>query len=106
MKKKIKNLELDVELAKARKCPPNKKCLAVLSAPKPKQKDPSVNDFDIRTHKDFHKYVEARKVKSCSSESSHDSCSKSESKASGYKAELERCQSQFLEAFGTFRKFQ
>ncbi len=99
MQKRIKDLELEVELAKARKCPPNRKCLPILSAPKPKQKTSSVNDFDIRTHKDFHKYVEAKNVKSCPTsviKNEPDKC----------RTELEKCQSQFLEAFGTFRKFK
>ena len=97
LRKKIKNLELDVELAKARKCPPNRKCLPVLAPPKLNQKKPSVNDFDIRTHKDFHKYVEAKHVQSCSSKGRASSSSSS----SSLKKELEKCQSNFMEAFGT-----
>jgi hypothetical protein len=108
MKKNIKDLELEVELAKARKCPPNKKCLAILSAPKLKIKKANVNDFDIRTHQDFHKYVEARKVQSCSGSKDLSKGSSSKPSASkDIKTELSKCQSNFLEAFSysNFNRF-
>lgn len=59
----IRKLKLDVELEKSRKCPPQEKCLPMINTPASKPKD--INDFDIRTHKEFYKYVLAGSVKKC-----------------------------------------
>lgn len=82
----IRRLKLDVELAKSKKCPPKEKCLPMLTPPKPELKEKNVNDFDIRTHKDFHKYVLAKSVKPCVSKS-----------AKRLENELKECQSRFSE---------
>lgn len=59
----IRRLKLDVELERSRKCPPQEKCLPLINTTTVKQKD--INDFDIRTHQEFYKYVLAGSVKQC-----------------------------------------
>jgi hypothetical protein len=65
IKQKYKKSKIDLEIAKAKKCPPAKQCLPIIDTSIAHQKKPSVNDFDIRTHQEFHKYVLAGNVKPC-----------------------------------------
>ncbi len=65
LQRKINGLKLDLELAKSIKCPPSKVCLPVIN-PISNKKTASINDFDIRTHKNFYQYVPADSVKPCS----------------------------------------
>lgn len=63
---KYKRVTLDLELAKAKKCPPMRQCLPVINpVTSTSIKKQSINDFDIRTHRDFHKYVLASAVRPC-----------------------------------------
>lgn len=63
---KLKRTTLDLELAKAKKCPPMRQCLPVVNpVTTTSVKKASVNDFDIRTHRDFHKYVSVANVRPC-----------------------------------------
>lgn len=89
LSKKIQHLKIDVELEKNRRCPPTEKCLPLITPlnaqPVNKVKELTVNDFDIRTHKDFHKYVMATNVKPCNTQELAE--------------ELERCQAKFMETY-------
>ena len=108
LKKKIKQTRLDAAILAAKKCPPSKKCVPIIDySPK---RLPSINDFDIRTHRDFHKYVLASNVRSPDGKlgvkidkaKSAPVFSKTKSKSdtiSNIKNELSECQSKFKEAF-------
>ncbi len=107
LQKKIKELGIEVEIAKARKCPPKKDCLPVIAPGSVTQNKCDVNQFDIRTHQDFHKYVKATSVQSCEKATekgsneenkSLSSCQKKKEKQL-LKKELDKCQSNFIEAF-------
>jgi hypothetical protein len=60
----LKRTTLDLELAKSKKCPPTRACLPVIT-PTVAPKKSTINDYDIRTHNEFHKYVLATSVKPC-----------------------------------------
>lgn len=63
---KLKRTTLDLELARAKKCPPVRQCLPVINpVTTTSVKKPSINDFDIRTHRDFHKYIPVTDVRPC-----------------------------------------
>ena len=66
LRKKYEKAKLGLEIAKSKKCPPAKQCLPVIDpATLSTQKKPTINDFDIRTHRDFYKYVAVENVKPC-----------------------------------------
>jgi len=90
--REVKKLKLDVEVAKAKKCPPQEKCLPVINPITDKKH--SINDYDIRTHKDFHKYVLSTAVKPCNTD-----MSTNKKGLSKIKKELDECRSRFVEAF-------
>jgi hypothetical protein len=60
LQKQLENASFEVELTKSRSCPPATACLPQANrqeCPAPK----TINDFDIKTHKDFCKYIEQAK---------------------------------------------
>lgn len=66
LRARLKSTKLDLELAKSKKCPPVPTCLPVISAATMNTiKKPTINDYDIRTHREFHKYVLASAIKPC-----------------------------------------
>jgi hypothetical protein len=60
----IEKTKMDLEIEKNRKCPPAPRCLEPVLT-KSEREVCDINDFDIRTHGDFHKYILATDVKPC-----------------------------------------
>ena len=96
LEKKIKDLQLqlqrahfEVELSKAKKCPPQEKCLPYVDY---NQCPPSktINDFDIKTHKDFYKYNGKLESNQLEEENK-----KLQKQLSDLGSELEKCQKEF-----------
>lgn len=91
-KKRIDGLEISVQMERNRQCPPVKDCLPVVN----NMGDTghmTVNDFDIRTHKDFYKYTLASKVHSCPSVKSANSAKRETDEAGA-------CQQHFISQKG------
>ena len=80
LKAQLERAKMEIELVKAKKCPPKAKCLPVIQ----QQKSSSINDYPIQTHQDFHKYVLASAIKQ---PVQHD--------VSRIKEELTQCQTNF-----------
>jgi len=81
---RIERIKIEAEIEKSKRCPPQEKCLPMADHLKcPTEK--TVNDFDIRTHRDFYRYVKASKVQPCMG-----------SKDANLRKELEACRSRFM----------
>lgn len=81
LKSLLERSKLEIELVKAKKCPPRAKCLPLIQ----NQRTSSVNDFPIQEHKDFYKYVLASGVRKCPQPVSNKQLTE----------ELKKCQGQF-----------
>jgi hypothetical protein len=112
LQKRINRLKIELEVAGNQKCPPNPKCLPLIAPPAPPTPIGDINDYDIRTHKDFHKYVMATNVKPCpngraagnggNNNGAEGNGGNNDAEGNGgidYKKELARCQTRFIETF-------
>lgn len=97
LKSELKRAKLDLELAQHKKCPPVPTCLPVISPTTSSSKKPTINDFDIRTHQDFHKYVLASNVTPCKpcKPCTPSSTTSAPSFASGQESAQNSCQARF-----------